>query len=340
MNNFFSFSFLFTLCFCCETRSQTNLVYNGDFELYSGCPNTYSDIAQLPNYEIQKCDYWKSPTYSTSDYFNICATAIVNPLNNTSGHQLPKSGNGFLAAIFAGYTGGLGTDGYNGIMWWEYVQGQFIQPLTANHKYNVSFYISLADQSNLFIKEFGTYISSTAISSPNTAALTVSPQVKYINSNYYRDTVNWVQVSGEFVALGGERYITIGNFKDNITTDTLKQYFTSPPPFFSYFYIDNVITYDVTNSDTLAKLNCIETLPTVFTPNADNINDVLEFQLCSKILNFAIYNRWGNLIFESNKTNAFWDGRTTSGEQCIDGNYFYVITTDEKSYKGFVQLIR
>ena len=70
-------------------------------------------------------------------------------------------------------------------MWWEYVQGQFTQPLIANHKYNVSFYVSLAEYSDLYIKEFGAYMSQTPISSPNSAALTVTPQVKFINNTYF-----------------------------------------------------------------------------------------------------------------------------------------------------------
>jgi hypothetical protein len=36
----------------------------------------------------------------------------------------------------------------------------------------------------------------------------------------------------------------------------------------------------------------------------------------------------------------YWDGRTNSGEVCNDGTYFYVIKTDEKYLKGFIQLIR
>ena len=71
----------------------------------------------------------------------------------------------------------------------------------------------------------------------------------------------------------------------------------------------------------------------------NNVNDVLRFTTCGKIIKTTIYNRCGNLIFDTDKTNYYWDGLTTSGEQCVDVYYFYVIET-KKTFKGFVQLVR
>lgn len=85
-------------------------------------------------------------------------------------------------------------------------------------------------------------------------------------------------------------------------------------------------------------------LPNVFTPNFDSINDVFKPRLDEITeMSFSIYNRYGNLIFETNRLNGFWDGRTTSGEPCTDGVYFCVLTAtgvDGKKYKEktFVQL--
>lgn len=85
-------------------------------------------------------------------------------------------------------------------------------------------------------------------------------------------------------------------------------------------------------------------LPNVFTPNYDSINDVFR-PITDEIveLEFAIYNRYGNLIFETKRVRGFWDGRTTSGEPCSDGVYFCVLTAtgvDGRTYKEktFVQL--
>jgi len=85
-------------------------------------------------------------------------------------------------------------------------------------------------------------------------------------------------------------------------------------------------------------------LPNVFTPNFDSINDVFKPILDEIVeMDFSIFNRYGNLVFETTRVNGFWDGRTTSGEPCKDGVYFCVLNAtgiDGKKYKEktFVQI--
>lgn len=85
-------------------------------------------------------------------------------------------------------------------------------------------------------------------------------------------------------------------------------------------------------------------MPNVFTPNFDSVNDIFKPYLDEiKELSFSIFNRYGNLIFETSRIHGFWDGRTTSGEPCNDGVYFCVLTAtgiEGKKYseKTFVQL--
>jgi gliding motility-associated-like protein len=85
-------------------------------------------------------------------------------------------------------------------------------------------------------------------------------------------------------------------------------------------------------------------MPNVFTPNYDSINDVFR-PILDEIseMEFTIFNRYGNLIFSTNRLHGFWDGRTTSGEACTDGVYFCILSAtgaDGKKYKEktFVQL--
>ncbi|NUM51342.1 MAG: hypothetical protein HUU48_09515 [Flavobacteriales bacterium] len=110
-------------------------------------------------------------------------------------------------------------------------------------------YISLAEYSDLMINEFGAYLSTTPITSLNIAALTVTPQVILKNPNFFTDTINWMHVEGVYIAEGGEKYITIGNFNDNNQTDTLRRYGFSTEeykPYVSYYFIDAAYTYDIT----------------------------------------------------------------------------------------------
>ena len=104
---------------------------------------------------------------------------------------------------------------------------------------------------------------------------------------------------------------------------------------------NSIESYGATSSfedDTNVKLE--ERMPNVFTPNGDNINDSFSFTKCDHVLKTTIYNRWGNEVFNTEKQNHFWDGRTTAGEECVEGTYFYVLTTAEKTYKGAIQLMR
>lgn len=122
-------------------------------------------------------------------------------------------------------------------------------------------------------------------------------------------------------------------YKINPQTTAVNLVCTIPNP--------SIDSYGATSSfefDT--HVNLLEQMPNVFTPNGDNINDLLSFTKCDKILKTTIYNRWGNEIFSTENQNHFWDGRTNGGEACAEGTYYYVILTEEKTVKGYIQLVR
>ncbi len=82
-------------------------------------------------------------------------------------------------------------------------------------------------------------------------------------------------------------------------------------------------------------------IPNIFTPNNDDVNDQWKiiFPRGYLLQEMAIYNRWGTLIYErknlSFNIEAFasitWDGRTTSGEECTAGVYFYILQYIDKN---------
>ena len=50
-------------------------------------------------------------------------------------------------------------------------------------------------------------------------------------------------------------------------------------------------------------------IPNAFSPNGDGVNDVLYVRgFCIESLNFAIFNRWGEKVFESTDPEKGWDG--------------------------------
>ena len=103
-------------------------------------------------------------------------------------------------------------------------------------------------------------------------------------------------------------------------------------------------------SDTLVvKNDCYLDIPNVFTPNGDGLNDYFfpRNYLSKGLSTFSmnIYNRWGQLIFETNSTDgAGWDGKFNETEQ-PEGVYIYVIDAtfidgQKEHRQGNVTLLR
>ena len=68
--------------------------------------------------------------------------------------------------------------------------------------------------------------------------------------------------------------------------------------------------------------------PNIFTPNGDGLNDVFQIELgeCIELLEVQIFNRWGEVVFESADSTELWDGTSSSDTDLSEGLYFYIIT--------------
>jgi gliding motility-associated-like protein len=67
-------------------------------------------------------------------------------------------------------------------------------------------------------------------------------------------------------------------------------------------------------------------VPNTFTPNGDGLNDT--FGVAGEAIrefSMSIYNRWGQLIFETANASQRWDG-TVNGQKAGEGTYVYKIT--------------
>ena len=87
-------------------------------------------------------------------------------------------------------------------------------------------------------------------------------------------------------------------------------------------------------------------VPTAFTPNGDNKNDVVYVKGwgIKNLLEFSIYNRWGEKIFTTDDINAGWDGTYKGKPQNIDSYVYYVkaelYSGKEIEKKGTINLFR
>lgn len=92
--------------------------------------------------------------------------------------------------------------------------------------------------------------------------------------------------------------------------------------------------------------NCNPVLPTAFTPNKDGKNDILKPSLMASkgLKRFAVYNRWGNLVFSTTREGEGWDG-TNKGIALQTDVFVWMleyINADNRAVieKGTVTLIR
>jgi gliding motility-associated-like protein len=100
---------------------------------------------------------------------------------------------------------------------------------------------------------------------------------------------------------------------------------------------DTVLSYRLT---AVSPAGCLQTtvinfrivqpkvvMPNAFTPNGDEYNStfgLVVLEGTATVDNMQIYNRWGQLVFESTDPNARWDGRYNGEDQPSDV-YLYVI---------------
>ncbi|HTA61528.1 MAG TPA: PKD domain-containing protein [Bacteroidia bacterium] len=88
-------------------------------------------------------------------------------------------------------------------------------------------------------------------------------------------------------------------------------------------------------------------VPTAFTPNGDGANDIVYVDGwgIKSLQYFKIYNRWGELVFESNDIKVGWDGTYRGTPQNTETYVYQVsvityISQDPIIKKGYIKLLR
>ncbi len=110
----------------------------------------------------------------------------------------------------------------------------------------------------------------------------------------------------------------------------------------------NGCIYNQTEALIMTTGETVIRIPNVLTANEDETNDIWKiYTECIEGVKCEIFNRWGNKIYEFNDLTEGWDGTTTSGEEAVNGVYFYKVTFDlfgdeenDEIYHGHITLIR
>lgn len=116
-------------------------------------------------------------------------------------------------------------------------------------------------------------------------------------------------------------------------------------------YSDGCYEYQESIDVAIETCLCPVIVPNIFTPNGDGKNDIFKpFYECeTPIFNISIFNRWGQLVFESDDIDIGWNSQTLdSQKESSDGIYFYFIEYAQyvddvpiyKSLSGNITLLR
>jgi len=109
----------------------------------------------------------------------------------------------------------------------------------------------------------------------------------------------------------------------------------------------NTINIAYFNCDTVEKIIPDIYIPNSFTPNGDGKNDVFTIKTVFEFSEFklSIFNRWGDMVFESDDINKGWDG-TYKGKPVPLGVYVYQLTAtikdtgEQRKITGRVTVVR
>lgn len=217
-------SVLALLCciFSSNSIAQKNLVPNGGFEAHRNKRNAH----------ISNAAPWRG--ISTVDYY-LEALKL-----DTSRFKGPHSGDASVGLRFQ-------------LKYKEFLYVKLIEPLKAGKVYKFEGYFRLLSISTTALKHLGVFFSKRPFG--------FSTKVDTTNSLYMYERkgliggYDWIKLEGEYVAKGGERYLTLGNFvkktkRDMYKINRRKLYLKIHE---SYYFTDDISLVEKMDSITLAK---------------------------------------------------------------------------------------
>lgn len=246
--NRYTLVILFSILLTINLQGQ-NLVKNFSFEEYIECPSRIN--------QLNLCkDWFGTGNGSSPEYFNGCSKYnsiigySVGTPENTAGKQKPHTGNAYAGIVL--FASNKKSYSHNEDFYYrEYIQGTLKETLEKDKEYFFSFYISLAENSVVFTDRISICFSDKQ------KLLSEAPHPTLICKNKvtvkgidFKNNEAWVEVKSSYIASGGEKFITIGLFLNDLSKREFerlnKENKLKEGDRHCYYYIDDV---SVTDSD-------------------------------------------------------------------------------------------
>jgi hypothetical protein len=308
--------FIIFLSIAQQASYGQNLIINPSFEdtitFNPNNPYAYGPEAVPPWFTS-----WPSPDFLSESYYNGWFTYAPQ---NVFGYQFARTGIAYVG--FAAY------EPFEAIAdRRELVSYTLSQPLIANHNYYLEFYVSCADSGMFAVDGMGAYFSIDTPLFYQTGLLNSLPIYNTLG-NILNNTNGWQKISGNFIAQGGERVMTIGNLlHDNLlSVDTINP--NAPVNMgVAYYFLDDVLLIDSTASGIISNEE-----PTYFFVNPNPVTDKLFIHMDSNTLaeaKLTISNTFGQEIWRQ-EFSSIVNFNGISVSEFSPGVYFLSVQTKTK----------
>lgn len=206
-----------------------NLVPNGGFESVEKKPKRLGSIESATS--------WYSPTGVRADLFGDSKVEDIQVPMNIYGKESPKEGGNYAGIVAFSYGNKLPR---------SYILTKLESPMKKGMRYCVKFYVSLAEASKYACNNVGVKFSKKPFGTDSKVSIIEEPSLMHFNNdhNILSARYNWTEICGQYVAEGGEKFITLGNFMSD--EETKSERMKKDPSvkvsqtIAAYYYIDDI----------------------------------------------------------------------------------------------------
>ena len=211
-----------------------NLIINPEFDcfFYKPVPVIYDGRSRIEEW----IPFWVTPGNYTPDYLSDLRS--IDVLSNYSLFAFPLPDK-FSYAGFALYKE---SEPYS-----EYIQGKLIKPLISGQKYCVKVSIAMPSYSGFSADHLGFHLSPGLRSINESNESSFIPQVML--SPLAVDNKRFITLCDDFIAEGGEQFISIGRFTSSDKLEIIRRENIPQCQFgidkSAYYFLDNVDLYEI-----------------------------------------------------------------------------------------------
>lgn len=215
------------LVFNVSAQSATDLVENGSFE------NILGKIKRAGSIDLSSG--WVSPTKTAADLYSDIIRDDFGSPDNVNGKEDPQDGSAYA---------GITAFSYGDKMPRTYVSTKLKLPMHKGQAYCVKFYVSLSEGSKYGSNNIAANFSKKQYNISEDKSIMGKSSVMHVENPVFSSQFGWEEICGTYIADGGEKFLTIGNFSSN--GSTISERMKKPSDFRgqqairAYYYLDNI----------------------------------------------------------------------------------------------------